>query len=75
MLFFIHRLWTIHTGKPKEYYELDPETKEYWIKLQEAKEEQEKLARDGKTFYIPPHKHELSFQSRLPLKSNSEQST
>ncbi|GBP67832.1 39S ribosomal protein L54, mitochondrial [Eumeta japonica] len=29
-------LWKLNTGRPKQLHELDPDTKEYWIKVRTA---------------------------------------
>uniref|UniRef100_H2ZFF4 Large ribosomal subunit protein mL54 n=1 Tax=Ciona savignyi TaxID=51511 RepID=H2ZFF4_CIOSA len=61
-------LWTIHTGKPKTFLDMDPDTKEYWYALKLANRVQRNKAKKGIRFYTPPKMHELSFLSRLPLK-------
>jgi len=61
----LFRLWSIHVGKPRLYYEYDPETKEYWYEIERHKEEQKNLPRKDVTFYHEPREHELNFISRL----------
>nr|XP_002125406.1 39S ribosomal protein L54, mitochondrial [Ciona intestinalis] len=63
-------LWTIHTGKPKTFADMDPDTKEYWYALKLANRKQRNKAKKGVRFYTPPRTHELKFQSRLPLRQS-----
>ena len=59
-------LWSLHVGKPKTYEEMDPNDKEYWYALRDAREEHMRAAEKSKKgFYSGLREHELEFQSRL----------
>nr|CAB3263988.1 39S ribosomal protein L54, mitochondrial [Phallusia mammillata] len=65
-------LWDIKLGKPEHYTEMDPTTKEYWWALANERRYMINLPKKGKGFSLPPKPHELSFKSRLPLKTPEE---